>query len=54
MFFAMHVPDGFIDGSTSAVKVGKHIDLSQVSLYDSVRVQVTDAVAITISKKEAD
>jgi hypothetical protein len=42
----------FIDGSTEAVKVGKHIDLSQVSLDDSVRIQITDAVAITISKKE--
>jgi hypothetical protein len=42
----------FIDGSTESVKVGKHIDLSQVSLDDSVRIQVTEAVAITISKKE--
>jgi len=41
----------FIDGSTSAVKVGKHIDLSQISLNDSVRIQITDAVAISIVAK---
>jgi hypothetical protein len=41
----------FIDGSTSAVKVGKHIDLSKLSLNDSVRIQITDAVAISIVAK---
>jgi hypothetical protein len=42
----------FIDGSTESFKVGKHIDLSEVSLNDSVRVQVTDAIAIDFHKKQ--
>jgi hypothetical protein len=41
----------FIDGSTQSVKVGKHIDLTKVALDDSVRIQITDAVAITITAK---
>jgi len=42
----------FIDGSVQSLKVGKHIDLSDISLDDSVRVQVTDAVAIDFQKKK--
>lgn len=42
----------FIDGSTQSVKVGKNIDLTKVSLDDSVRIQITDAVMISIAKKE--
>ena len=41
----------FIDGSVQSFKVGKHIDLSTVSLDDSVRIQVTDAIAIDFHKK---
>jgi hypothetical protein len=41
----------FIDGSTESFKVGKHIDLSTVSLHDSVRIVVTDAIAIEFHKK---
>jgi hypothetical protein len=41
----------FIDGSVETVKVGKHIDLSKISLDDSVRIQVTDAIAIDFHKK---
>jgi hypothetical protein len=41
----------FVDGSTDSVKVGKHIDLTKVSLDDSVRIQITDAVAIAITAK---
>lgn len=41
----------FIDGSTESFKVGKHIDLSEVSLNDSVRVRVTEAIAIDFHKK---
>jgi hypothetical protein len=41
-----------VDGSTQTIKVGKHIDLSKISLNDSVRVQVTDAVAIEFHKKK--
>jgi hypothetical protein len=43
----------FIDGSTESVKVGKHIDLTKVALDDSVRIQITDAIAITITAKTA-
>ena len=42
----------FIDGSTESFKVGKNIDLSQVSLNDSVRVVVTEAIAIDFYKPE--
>jgi hypothetical protein len=42
----------FIDGSMQTVKVGKHIDLSKVSLQDSVRIVVTNAVAIDFQKKK--
>jgi hypothetical protein len=41
----------FIDGSTQSVKVGKHIDLTKVALDDSVRIQITEALAITITAK---
>lgn len=41
----------FVDGSVESFKVGKHIDLSKVSLDDSVRVQVSEAVAIAFEKK---
>jgi hypothetical protein len=39
-----------IDGTTQSIKVGKHIDLTQFGLGDSVRVQVTDAVFIDFEK----
>jgi len=42
----------FIDGSVASVKVGKHIDLSKVSLNDSVRIQIAEAVLIDFSKPE--
>jgi hypothetical protein len=38
----------WVDGSTDPIKVSKKIDLSQLSLGDSVRIQVTDAVAIAV------
>jgi hypothetical protein len=40
-----------IDGTTQSIKVGKHIDLSQFGLGDSVRVQVTETVLIDFMKK---
>ena len=40
----------FPDGSMKTVKVGKHIDLSQVSLGDSVAIRITEAVAIEVAK----
>ncbi len=40
----------FVDGTTEAIKVGKHIDLSTVALGDSVRIQVTEAVVIAVVK----
>jgi hypothetical protein len=44
----------FIDGSTESVKVGKHVDLTLISLDDSVRITVTDAVAIDIAPQPSD
>jgi hypothetical protein len=38
----------FLDGRIQEVHVGKHRDLSKVGLGDSVRVQVTEAVAISV------
>jgi hypothetical protein len=38
----------FADGHTSELNVGKHRDLSKVALGDSVRVQITEAVAISV------
>jgi len=43
----------FIDGSTQSVKVGKHIDLSKISLDDSVRIVITDAVMISVESKHS-
>ena len=40
----------FPDGSGKTVKVGKHIDLTQVALGDSVSIQITEAVAIEVAK----
>lgn len=40
----------FVDGSVEEVKVAKSRDLSQVSLGDSVRARVTQAVAIAVEK----
>jgi len=40
----------FPDRSTKTVKVGKHIDLTSVSLGDSVFIQITEAVAIEVVK----
>ena len=38
----------FLDRSTREVKVGKHRDLSRVALGDSVRIQITDGVALWV------
>ncbi len=38
----------FADGRIQEVQVGKHRDLSNVGLGDSVRVQITEAVAISV------
>ena len=38
------------DGSSKTVKVGKHIDLTQVGLGDAVFIQITEAVAIQVVK----
>ncbi len=38
----------FLDGRIQEVQVGKHRDLSNVGLGDSVRVQITEAVAISV------
>ncbi len=38
----------FLDGRIQEVHVGKHRDLSNVGLGDSVRVQITEAVAISV------
>ena len=38
----------FPDGRVQEVHVGKHRDLSKVGLGDSVRVQITEAVAISV------
>jgi hypothetical protein len=40
----------FLDGRVQEIKVGKHRDLSNVGLGDSVRIQLTEAVAITVVK----
>jgi hypothetical protein len=37
------------DGSEQTVKVAKHIDLTRVSLGDSVHIQITQAVPIDVS-----
>ncbi len=41
----------FVDGTVQSFKVGKHIDLSEVSLGDSVRIVIVDAIAIDFQKK---
>jgi len=41
----------FLDGKTRTVKVGKHRDLSELKLGDSVRIQLTEALAISVEKK---
>jgi hypothetical protein len=38
------------DGSVRTVKVGKHIDLEKIALGDSVLIQLTEAVAIEVTK----
>ena len=38
----------FLDRTTQEIKVGKHRDLAKVALGDSVRVTLTQAVAITV------
>jgi len=38
----------FLDGSTREIKVAKHRDLSEIALGDSVRVTLTEAVAIRV------
>jgi hypothetical protein len=40
----------FLDGTTQSFKVAKHIDLSKVSLRDSVRIRVSEAVMIDFRK----
>jgi len=41
---------GFPDGSHKTVKVGKHIDLSEIAVGDSVLIEVTEAVAVAVTK----
>ena len=48
-----HVTLELPDGSIQTVKVGKHIDLTQVSLGDAVFIQITEAVAIEVVKPGA-
>jgi hypothetical protein len=36
------------DGSGTTVKVGKHVDLTQLALGDSVSIRITEAVAIEV------
>ena len=38
----------FVDGSAQTVKIARDLDLTQVQVGDSVRVQVTEAVAISV------
>ena len=38
----------FLDGRVQEINVGKHRDLSNVGLGDSVRIQLTEAVAIAV------
>jgi hypothetical protein len=40
----------FLDGSVQEVDVAKHRDLSQLSLGDSIRIQLTEALAIEVVK----
>ena len=40
----------FLDGHTQEIAVGKKRDLSKVGLGDSVRIQLTEAVAIEVVK----
>jgi hypothetical protein len=40
----------FLDGRIQEVDVGKHRDLSKVGLGDSVRIQITEAVALSVVK----
>jgi hypothetical protein len=40
------------DGSVKTVKVGKHIDLTTLALGDSVVIQITEAVAIQVTKPQ--
>lgn len=42
----------FPDGSAKTVKVRKHIDLEELSLGDSVFIQITEAVAIAVVKPQ--
>ncbi len=40
----------FLDGRTEEIKVSRKLDLSKLKLGDSVRISVTDAIAITVVK----
>lgn len=40
----------FLDGKVQEVDVAKHRDLSRISLGDSVRIQLTEAIAIQVVK----
>ena len=40
----------FLDGRIQEVDVGRHRDLSNVGLGDSVRIQITEAVALSVVK----
>lgn len=42
----------FLDGSTKTVQVGKHRDLTRVKLGDSVRIVITEGVAIRVEKPQ--
>ncbi len=47
-----HVTIEFPDGKHQTVKVRKSIDLSKVALGDSVRIRITEAVAIKVTKAD--
>ena len=40
----------FVDGRTETIKVSRKLDLSKLALGDSVRIAVTDAIAISVVK----
>jgi hypothetical protein len=40
----------FLDGRVREMNVGKHRDLSKVGLGDSIRIQFTEAIAISVTK----
>lgn len=45
-----HVTLKFLGGESRQFKVGDHIDLTRIALGDSVRIQVTEAIGISVAK----